>query len=224
MTSIAELWYSHESQMWDAALERYWEYVKPDNLELERQMDALNLDRIQQMDAQEWYEFLKSEYFRWKYTASNRYTTTVGRLQQYVQDGTLGELFQIKERLLSLNPMDIHQGLATACEINGLGTAGASGLLALMYPQCFATVDQFVVKALWKVPDLPETADLSRMNPQALTLRDGVVLIGIMQRKATENNQQFRTSTWTPRKIDKILWTYGRQENPHRDQPRQVPD
>jgi hypothetical protein len=48
------------------------------------------------------------------------------------------------------------------------------------------------------------------MNPEGLTIKDGVVLIQIMSAKAAENNRQFQTTDWTPRKIDKILWTYGR--------------
>ena len=39
---------------------------------------------------------------------------------------------------------------------------------------------------------------------------DAAALIAIMRRKAAENNQAFRTSTWTPRMVDKVLWTYGR--------------
>jgi hypothetical protein len=48
------------------------------------------------------------------------------------------------------------------------------------------------------------------MRPEQLSVADGVVLIGIMRRKASENNQVFGAAIWTPRKIDKILWTYGR--------------
>jgi hypothetical protein len=48
------------------------------------------------------------------------------------------------------------------------------------------------------------------MNPQNLSVADGVLLIGILNRKAKENNRLFSTSAWTPRKIDMVLWTYGR--------------
>lgn len=47
------------------------------------------------------------------------------------------------------------------------------------------------------------------MKPEGLTPRDGVVLIR-MQRKAAENNRLFGGTGWTPRKIDKVVWTYGR--------------
>jgi hypothetical protein len=184
--------------------------VLPANLDLERRMESLNLDRIRQLDAQGWYDFLLNEYFRWKYTAPNRYVTTTRSLRRYAEAGTLAELEGIKGRLLTFDLIDIRQGLSIAGEIKGLGTADASGLLALMFPEAFATVDQFVVKALRDVKALPEAAALAKMNPEQLTVADSVVLIEIMRRKASENNQFFDTVIWTPRKIDKILWTYGR--------------
>ena len=125
------------------------------------------------------------------------------------ESGGLEQLHGIKHRLLGIAPTDIRAGLSTARDIRGLGAAGASGLLALMYPASFATVDQFVVKALRDV-GLPEADALARMKPEGLTTPDGVTLIGIMARKADENNRLFGTDDWTPRKIDQVLWTYGR--------------
>ena len=105
---------------------------------------------------------------------------------------------------------DIGNALTVTKEIKGLGTAGASGLLALLFPGKFATVDQFVVKALRKVPGLPERELLDRMNPESLSLQDGIILIKIMKRKADELNNLFKTNYWTPRKIDIILWAIER--------------
>ena len=210
LIGITELWRSHDSQAWNEALERYWKFVLPANLDLERRMESLDLERIRQLDAQGWYDFLLNEYFRWKYTAPNRYVTTTRSLRRYTEAGTLADLERIRERLLTFDLTDVRQGLSIAGEIKGLGTAGASGLLALMFPEAFATVDQFVVKALRDVEALPEAAALAKMNPEQLTGADGVVLIDIMRRKASENNQIVGTVIWTPRKIDKILWTYGR--------------
>src|SRR5438445_10495754 len=139
---IATLWKSDDPQAWQDALHRYWDFVQPKNLELERSLDTLDLERLRHMNAQSWYDFLKDEYFRWKYTAPNRYATTTRQLRRYVDDNTLGELDQVRKRLLTLDPNDISLGLKTAKEIHGLGTAGASGLLALMYPSYFGTVDQ----------------------------------------------------------------------------------
>ncbi len=79
-----------------------------------------------------------------------------------------------------------------------------------MFPQNYGTVDQFAVKALCGVSTLPEIESLKKMKPMALTPANGAMLIGIMARKAADNNRLFKTTVWTPRKIDQILWTYGR--------------
>ncbi|SDH06424.1 hypothetical protein [Nitrosomonas sp. Nm132] len=208
--NIADLWRSSESEAWERSLERYWQFVQPRNVELERALDALDVNRLCSLTPQGWYNFLHDEYFRWKYTAPNRYATTTIQLRKYLDGGEINELESLRQQLLSLDRNDIRRGITTAKKIRGLGTAGASGLLSLMYPEHFATVDQFVVKALRLVPGLPEAAVLARMNPENLSISDGVLLVGILTRKANENNQSFGTSAWTPRRIDMVLWTYGR--------------
>ena len=208
--NIADLWRSSDPMAWEQALQRYWHFVQPRNLELERALDALDLKRLQGLNPQGWYDFLHDEYFRWKYTAPNRYATTTIQLKKYIDGGELDELESLRQQILNIDRNNVRLGLETAKKIRGLGTAGASGLLSLMYPDHFATVDQFVVKALRQVSDLPEAKALSTMNPLNLSVTDGALLISILNRKAKENNRLFGTSAWTPRKIDMVLWTYGR--------------
>jgi hypothetical protein len=117
-------------------------------------------------------------------------------------------LLTVKDRLLSLDTNDIAGALLLAQRIPGLGTAGASGLLALLYPHAFGTVDQYVVKALRILPRLPEATLISVMNPESLTADDGIVLIRIMRRQASELAIAFASTKWTPRAVDKVLWTY----------------
>ena len=210
MINVADLWWSQDHQAWDDALQRYWNFVRPANMDLERRMEELDIERIRQLDSTAWYKFLLNDYFRWKYSAANRYVTTTNRLRDWVSAGGLVELARIKERLLTFDVHDVATGLSIAGEIKGLGPAGASGLLAVLFPDAFGTADQFVVKALQAVTDLPESGTLARMNPQQLRVTDAAVLIGVMRRKAFENNRTFGTSNWTPRKVDKVLWTYGR--------------
>jgi len=214
LISVDDLWNSENPVVWENALQRYWEFVKPSNVALEHRMKELSPIGLRQLDAQGWYEFLRDQYFRWKYTAPNRYATTTRRLQRYIKENALEALHNIKLELISLDPSDIGYGLETAQEIHGLGCAGASGLLSLLYPHSFGTVAQFAVKALRDVDGLPEADALRLMNEDSLTTKDGVVLIQIMQRKAAKLNKLFATPEWTPRKIDMILWTYGRQSDP----------
>lgn len=132
--------------------------MQPRNTALERSLDTLDLERLRRLDAQGWYDFLKDEYFRWKFTAPNRYATTTRQLRRYIDDHALDDLDRIRKRLLTLDANDIRPGLETAHAIRGLGTAGASGLLALMYPRKFGTVDQFAVKAVRRVDRFQLTA------------------------------------------------------------------
>lgn len=210
MIGIRELWVCAHASTWEDSLKRYWCFVKPENRELECSLDNLTLDRVRGFSPLGWYDFLLNEYFKWKYTAANRYASTTAHLKKC--DGKLEQLDAIRLALLDLDIEDIRTGLATACKIPGLGVAGASGLLALMFPTKFATVDQFVVKALREVADLPEANRLAKMNPENLSQRDGMLLVGLLRRKAAELNETLQESrlTWTPRNLEKILWTYGR--------------
>ncbi len=205
------MWNSKDEGLWKKSMENYWNLIKPENLLLEKEMERLVPANINNLGENEWFEFLLKKYFKWKYTAPNRYGSTTKHLKAYKENNRLGELLNIRDRILASGERgDIGNALTVTKEIKGLGTAGASGLLALLFPGKFATVDQFVVKALRKVPGLLERELLDRMNPESLSLQDGIILIRIMKRKADELNNLFKTNYWTPRKIDIILWAIER--------------
>jgi hypothetical protein len=155
-----------------------------------------------------WYDFLLEKYFRWKYTARNRYATTTAVLKRHVD--RLDELDLIRQKLLKIDLADTLGALSLADSIPGLGPAGASGLLALIYPQAFGTVDQFVVKALRQVPGLRHAEAVAAMNAENLTIQDAATLIKILQEKARENCQVLVSGDWTPRKVDMVLWAVER--------------
>ena len=89
----------------------------------------------------------------------------------------------------------------------GLAVAGASGLLALVYPEEFGTVDVKVTEALQQV-GLPQ---VMRINPRAIGIEDAVTMIEIMRVKALELNRMFKANKWTPRLVDRVLWVAGRK-------------
>ncbi len=207
---ICELWFSNDAAEWNAALHRYWDAASVSrNVALEQSMERLDRERIRQMSPDEWFEFLHDEYFRWKYTAANRYATTTSFLRR--KGGTqVGrqELHQIRANILDINPANIRAAIDIT-KLPGLGTAGVSGLLSLLYPEAFGTVDQFVVKALREVLNLQEASAIARMNPEGLTSRDGEILIKIMRRQSVVLTHSLG-ALWRPRDVDKVLWTYGR--------------
>ncbi len=213
-SEIEQLWHSSDASKWQHALDRYWKYIKATHLELEREMDTLRPDDVRYLDADQWYDWLLKKYFVWKYTAPNRYATTTRDLKHQATDAGRHHLLTIRDRVLSCENASIGDALRAAREFKGLGPAGASGLLALLFPAKFGTIDQFAVGALRKVRSLPERDELGRMNPTRLSTANGVVLVGIMRRKAVSLNELFNTSGWTPRKVDKLLWASERRHHP----------
>jgi hypothetical protein len=103
MLTISDIWNSRDENAWLQALERYWDYVKPVNAELEKELEALDVESVRRMSAQEWYDFLSHKYFRWKYTAANRLATTRKSLQKYMETNSLDGLLKIKGRLFSFD-------------------------------------------------------------------------------------------------------------------------
>jgi hypothetical protein len=200
---IVDLWQSEDEKQWRDALASYWQNpsVKR-NLEIERFIDRLDVESVRNADAESWLAFLRV-YFRWKFTGNY-----VGKRLAGLEDIHPERLLRIKNLLFSSDPKDPRKALERARYINGLGSAGASGLLAVLFPKWFGTVDRFVVKALLEIPTLPERPKLQRMIPENLTNDNAVLLIEILRRKAAELNELFDSDEWTPRKIDMILWNF----------------
>jgi hypothetical protein len=200
----------NDLDLWQRALSRYWTFVKLPNLELEKEIDKLDAKTVRTMNHKAWFEFLLEKYFRWKYTAPNRLGSTTKMLRTYAANNELAALHAIKERLFAADKDNIEQCLAIASSIRGLGIAGASGLLAVLFPAHFGTADQFVVKALAKIPELQERDLIAAMTPESLKLNEGTILVRIMRRKAAELNRVSALLEWTPRKVDMVLWTCAR--------------
>ncbi len=208
--SIDTLWHSQDIRLWHEAKRTYWRLVRPHLMLTEITLNDLDAALVREMDAQQWYDFLLNQYFPWKYTAPNRLTTTTRQLRTRAETDGLEALFALKVDLFEFDRNDVKRGLEVATKIPGLGVAGASGLLALLFPNHFGTVDQFAVKALQNVSGLEDAARIQRMKPDGLRISDGVILIGIMREKVRQLNVRFSTDYWTPRKVDMLLWTYGR--------------
>jgi hypothetical protein len=208
------LWFHGREEEWKHLVEvGYWQAVRPDHLEVEREMEHLDREGVRRMSPPDFYRWLHDRYFFWKYTQANRLATTRRTLEQgAAADPGLARLAAVHRRLFAVRPDRVQEALRVATAIPGLGVAGASGLLALLFPEWFGTVDQFVVAALHNVRDLPEHAMIDalydRVVERGRTLKeeDGARLIRIMQRQAAALNTRFQSTYWTPRKVDMALW------------------
>ncbi len=184
----------------------YQNKVSFDNKELDKSFDILDYNDVANLTVDEFYDFLYHCYFVWKFTAKNRLSTTRTNLKRHKDN--LQELSNIQKELFLFDRNDIVKGLEIASRIHGLGYAGASGLLAILYPKYFGTVDQFVVRSLLQIENFDDRNIILAMNPNSLRKKDAVSLILIMRKKAEELNTINRTDYWTPRKVDKVLWSY----------------
>jgi len=188
---------------------------------LDAEIDPIDIDYLSSLDAEQWFEFLHDKYFPWKYTARNRLATTRASLCKHRnRENGLADLERIRDHLVQAPTKDTAKSLKIATSIGGLGVAGASGLLSLIYPGDFGTVDEYLILALASIHSLPEHNELADLKKRierskakntsfAISERAGVMLIAIMRRKSEENNNHFSSSDWTPRRIDKVLWAWG---------------
>lgn len=92
---IADLWICSNQKVWEGALHRYWEFVKQKNMDVEKSLNMLQLDRIRGMNAEAWYDFLHDEYFVWKYTAANRLASTRKHLKRYKSENALESMISM---------------------------------------------------------------------------------------------------------------------------------
>jgi hypothetical protein len=178
---ISALWESRDAKKWRDALASYWENPSVrNNLEVEKFMDKLDPEIIRKSNSEGWHGFLRV-YFNWKFKG-----TYLGKRLADLEKNRPEQLFTVKGLLFACDPKNLRRALERAQYIKGLGPAGGSGLLAVLFPKWFGTVDRFVVEALLEVPSLPERQKLLRMKPKSLTDDDAVALIDILRKKAAQ--------------------------------------
>ena len=203
-----DLWDCIDEKIWRQAEDNYWKLIRPENVKLEQEMEVLSAESVKNMTPEEFYSFLYNRYFVWKYTAKNRLATTRMWLRYY--ENHLNELEIIHQKLFTFNQSDIAAGLRIATSIKGLGYAGASGLLAVLFPDYFGTVDQFVAARLKEFSAFSEDDTIQRINEQSIKEKEAVYMEKLFRKKAAELNLLNQVTYWTPRKIDKVLWGYQR--------------
>ena len=210
-SEINAIWYSKNEEVWKKALQGYYSNLSQKELVLDLELEALKFEEVSTYSVEEFYDFLYNKYFIWKYGYSRFLKTYLKNLSKYKEENRMSDLEKIRNNIFNLDLCNIEKSLCNAKEIYGLGVAGASGLLSIIFPNYFGTVDQFVVKSLLKIEGLKEHDLLEKMNAESLKVSDGVILIKIMRDKATMLNEEFNTDFWTPRKIDMILWSIDRK-------------
>ncbi|MCR5345490.1 MAG: hypothetical protein K6E46_05520 [Lachnospiraceae bacterium] len=212
MIEINHLWAEGSEKEWKEALGKYYNMPQVMNIsDLDREIDEAhnNLGGIRKMSGEAFYDFLHDKYFVWKYTAPNRLATTRMALEK--QDKN--ELAKIKNELFDIHdniPDEIELLLKTVMQIKGLGTVGASGLLSILFPDEYCSVDQYSLESLCEIKSFSDETKriLKAIKPNSIKYKEGAFIEMILRDKAGELNKKFNTSEWTPRKMDMILWAY----------------
>jgi len=209
---LNSFWDENEHEAWLAVCDDCWANVPAHRRSLVERMERLDPAAIAALSPEGFYDFLHDEYFVWKYIHPNRVASTRKHLRKYMNEDGLQDLANIQRRLFSCNKAHIAEAVQATKEIRGLGVAGATGLLALLFPNDFGTIDQHLVGSLQKVESLPERALLSRVRALALKTDDAVLIINILKRKANTLNTSNGTKFWTPRRVDLVLWWLPQQQ------------
>ena len=210
--SLTELWACHDQSEWDyCAGALYESAVRPERLELYRDLETPGLSqRIARMTTEEFYTFLYDDFFRWKFTVGPQLAGNRRMLATHLQDGSLDRIERVRGRLVDRGGdgkgSSIKMIMGRNGGIHGLGVPGACGLLALVHPQEFGTVDVMVTRAM----QLLGIVEADLVDPENISVGDAVRLIEIMCMKAHDLNSIFGTDKWTPRRIDRVLWVAGR--------------
>jgi hypothetical protein len=98
---INSLWELRDENRWLDALNRYW--VDPTvskNRDTEQFVDKVELEYIQRLDTQEWYDFL-NQYFRWRFMRSHLNERLLG-----LDKNSVEHLFSVKRSLAAIDELD----------------------------------------------------------------------------------------------------------------------
>ena len=203
---IDYLWKKGKKEDWEKALTKYCTNDKDEYMN----DISKNPNIIRNMNGEEFYKFLYDHYFVWKYTQKNRLARNKSLLEKSYQSS---EGFDCLERIKNnffkihdIMPMNTRLNVFMITEISGLGIAGASGLLSILYPEEYGTLDFFLVQELKKVSTIKNLEDIKKINGSSLRIKDAVFLEDIIRNKAEKLNDLFGTQMWNPRKIDMVLW------------------
>jgi hypothetical protein len=133
------------------------------------------------MSTGEYYTFLRDEYFQWKFTSKPQLIGNRRTLAKHVAEGTMDRVERVRQGLVNRGidstGASIKMMMGKYGGIRGLAVAGASGLLALVYPEELGTVDVMVTKAL----QLLGLAEVMRVNPKNISIPEAETMIEIMR-------------------------------------------
>lgn len=215
MVSIQDVWTSEENSVWCAQIDAYWKYIEAQGKKaLEEEMANLNSQLISDSTDGAWRDFLANKYIPWKHSPGRFWRSMQKKfIARYAVQEQQTLLSTVKSRIFACNRGMTKELLDIVDEIYQFGIPSASGLLSLLFPSHFGTVDRFAIESLQRIEEFKGDIEIQRIKPKSISLNDAVHAISIMRVKALENNKLFGTDYWTARRIDMVLYITREPEN-----------
>src|SRR5258708_7915240 len=158
MTSIRDVWTSEDKSVWSSQIQAYWKYIeKQRKTSLEEEMGNLKWRLIAEATDDAWREFLAIKYIPWKHQPSPFWQSIQSKfLARYAAKEQQVLLAGIKRRIFAYGPEKTRELLSVVDEIYQFGIPSASGLLSLLFPSYFGTVDRFAVQSLQRIEEFKD--------------------------------------------------------------------
>ncbi len=97
--------------------------------------------------------------------------------------------------------------LTAVSKIPGLGTIGGSGVLALVHPETYGTIDRMVLKSFHDNNEFQFVRTEADFSKDAkFGLEYGALVILRLREIAQQLNEKNRVNSWTPRRVDMVLF------------------
>jgi len=220
--SLGSLWLSNEVSAWQDALAKYWNHgpVRA-NIDVERHMDRLTAEERTAIlsSGGALVEFLDRWYYSWKFFAIAPYDIPKHQAKVRAEYAANPAKYDaIARQLGALNPDNVEQCLKAVASrsIPGLQLSAASGLLAVLFPASFGTVDQHTLRALQTLDDdravwlrrhIPDPKTFFPANNNDQGRHAAKLMTQLYREKARELAQLDEETGWGPRRVEMVCYT-----------------
>lgn len=205
MDIINQLWCNGKEKDWKEILESYKYGIKEGHHQIEKEMQNLKFQDIKFLSTREFQNWLCNKFFYWQHTSDYYRKNAVNKFENFIEQYGIEELACYQKQIFDLDLNNISKCLDIVMKVGGIGIVGATGLLSVLYPEKFGTVNRDTNNALSKIKALGEHEYLNEVKN--ITLKKARIIIEIYRKKAEELNKKYKNQYWTPRKIDMVLWT-----------------
>ncbi|MCR5629587.1 DUF1759 domain-containing protein [Eubacterium sp.] len=206
---FSELYFSGNEDSWKEYEQEYYDFV---DVQLEKE-----IERIRSIDCIEnFYSFLIDKLLKWSLISDFIYESNVKRLkEEYENDrNKLNVIFdkicEYVKKIENDSTEDytyISNGINLLTEIVGVGPVCSTSFLAIILPSKFGVVSRHIIEPMKEVySDVKEYKKvISKKQACELEIKLNEISRTI--------NKRFDSNYWTPRKVDKVLWTIEMMNN-----------